>query len=149
MREENRLIVFNSFFDSHWDSEERRSYPLISTRLLRINIKVSKNNYQSTIEECNNKCQQTGWVKTFEHRLNLETIQHITIRGGIFKDLHIFHPTDDHEYERYEEQNEDAEPNEEDDYEEDPNEQFNKEEEEEEEEEPDGDEQYDEQPNEY
>ncbi|PIC25241.1 hypothetical protein B9Z55_018250 [Caenorhabditis nigoni] len=69
---------------------------------------------QSTIEECNNKCQETGWVKTFEHR--------------------------------YEEQNEDAEPNEEDDYEEDPNEQFNKEEEEEE---PNGDEQYDEQPNEY
>ncbi|PIC24333.1 hypothetical protein B9Z55_017710 [Caenorhabditis nigoni] len=111
-------IVFNSYFNSKWDREERRTLPLISTRLLRINIKVSKNNYMSTIEECQfEECQESGWIKTFEHRLNFKTIEYLTIRGGTIKDLQIFDPTNHQEDEQYGEMNYEEEPNEEDVYE--------------------------------
>ncbi|PIC24332.1 hypothetical protein B9Z55_009049 [Caenorhabditis nigoni] len=117
MREDS-AIVFNSYFNSKWDREERRTLPLISTRLLRINIKVSKNNYMSTIEECQfEECQESGWIKTFEHRLNFKTIEYLTIRGGTIKDLQIFDPTNHQEDEQYGEMNYEEEPNEEDVYE--------------------------------
>ncbi|PIC17953.1 hypothetical protein B9Z55_024010 [Caenorhabditis nigoni] len=80
MREENRLIVFNSFFDSHWDSEERRVFPR-QQQPFRIKITFSETGFKCEVGE--------GWVKTFEHRLPVTTIENITIRGNLLEYLEV------------------------------------------------------------
>ncbi|UMM43978.1 hypothetical protein L5515_019267 [Caenorhabditis briggsae] len=87
MREESNLIVFNYFFDSHGENEERRFLPR-TQQPFRIKITTSETDFKCEVGE--------GWVKTFEHRLPLTTIEYITIRGSLLEYLDVANPEEHH-----------------------------------------------------